>query len=113
MSLKLPWDYQLVNGKCEMVERFDKDDQNAIPFLSKTRSFPLSYTQDDIKDEFIKEFLTPNPILSPEFVKKSQKFIERDIDYDMLFELQLSPLTVDFKFKKDNDGLKFNEYDEV
>lgn len=110
MSLELPWDYQLVNGKCEMVSRLD---HKSLPFISKTQSYPLSYTNDDIKDEFIKEFLTPNPILSSEFVKSSQKFIKRDVDIDLLFEIQLSPLAVDFAFKKDSNGLKFNEYEEV
>jgi hypothetical protein len=109
----LPWDYQLVNGKCEMVDRFDKDNRNLMPFLSKTRSFPLSYTHEDIKDEFIREFLTPKPILSTEFIKKSQKFIKRSVNFDDLFELGFSPLSVDFAFKKENNHLNFNQYEEV
>ena len=109
----LPWDYQLIDGKCEMVEKFNKNDSNAMQFLSKTRSYPLSYNREDIKNEFIKEFLTPKPLLSNEFIKKSQKFIQRDIVLDNLFEVQMSPLAVDFTFKKDDDGLKFDEYEEV
>jgi hypothetical protein len=109
----LPWDYQLVNGKCQMVDRFDKDNKNLMPFLSKTRSFPLSYTLEDIKDEFVREFLTPKPILSAGFIKKSQKFIKRTANLDNLFELTLSPLSVDFEFSKDKNHLNFNEYEEV
>ena len=110
-DLSLPWDYQLVNGKCEMVNRFDKKDE--IPFFSKTRPYPLSYSREDIKNEFISEFLTPKSILSSEFIQKSQKFIQRKIDLNKLFELELSPLSVDFKFKQEADKLQFNQYEEV
>ena len=106
----LPWDYQLVNGKCQMVERFDKEKGNQIPYLSRTRVSPLSRPAQEIKEEFIQEFLTPKPVLSDWFMNKSQKLIHRDIDLDKLFELQLSPLNVDFVFK---DQLNLEEYEEV